>query len=108
MPAKDTYHDEFRNALVKDGWTITHDPFTLAFGGQDVFVDIGAERMIAAEKGLTKIAVEIKSFVGISAIHELEVAVGQFAFYRSLLKRIEPNRKLYLAVPVAIFATTMQ
>jgi XisH protein len=108
MPAKDTFHDEFRNALVKDGWTVTHDPFTLTFGGEDVFVDLGAERMIAAEKGLSKIAVEIKSFVGISAIHELEGAVGQFAFYRSLLKRVDPDRKLYLAVPLGIFVTTMQ
>jgi hypothetical protein len=38
--------------------------------------DIGAERRIAAEKGNTKIAVEIKVFAGPSAVHELEVAVG--------------------------------
>ncbi len=29
MPAKDTYHDALRSALVKDGWTITDDPFRL-------------------------------------------------------------------------------
>ncbi|MCP4345831.1 MAG: hypothetical protein GY795_09930, partial [Desulfobacterales bacterium] len=27
MPARDLYHNNFRNALVKDGWTVTHDPF---------------------------------------------------------------------------------
>ncbi len=26
MPARDIYHDTVRNALEKDGWTITHDP----------------------------------------------------------------------------------
>jgi hypothetical protein len=26
MPAKDTYHNAVENALIKDGWTITHDP----------------------------------------------------------------------------------
>ena len=26
MPAKDIYHDTVKNALIKDGWTITHDP----------------------------------------------------------------------------------
>jgi hypothetical protein len=26
MPAKDTYHDEVKNALIKAGWTITADP----------------------------------------------------------------------------------
>jgi len=24
MPAKDIYHDQVKNALIKDGWTITH------------------------------------------------------------------------------------
>ena len=32
MPAKDTYHDPLRNALIKDGWTITDDPFRLVWG----------------------------------------------------------------------------
>ena len=26
MPARDYYHDVVRNAIKKDGWTITHDP----------------------------------------------------------------------------------
>ena len=39
MPAKDIYHDAARNALLKDGWTITHDPYTLTFGQRNVFVD---------------------------------------------------------------------
>ena len=26
MPVKDIYHDTVKNALIKDGWTITHDP----------------------------------------------------------------------------------
>jgi hypothetical protein len=62
MPAQDIYHDNVKNALIKDGWTITHDPYTLTFGQKDVFVDLGAERIIAAAKGSEKIAVEIKSF----------------------------------------------
>ena len=62
MSAKDLYHNNVRNALVKAGWTITHDPYTMTFGQKDAFVDLGAERMIGAEKGSEKIAVEIKSF----------------------------------------------
>ncbi len=27
MPAQDLYHNIVKNALLKDGWTITHDPF---------------------------------------------------------------------------------
>jgi hypothetical protein len=61
MPATDTYHQVVKNALTKDGWIITHDPYTLAFGQRNVFVDLGAERVLAAEKGQEKIAIEIFS-----------------------------------------------
>ena len=27
--ARDLFHDIVKKALIKDGWTITHDPFTL-------------------------------------------------------------------------------
>lgn len=29
MPALDRYHSQVRNALIKDGWSITDDPLTL-------------------------------------------------------------------------------
>ena len=59
MPARDLYHDAVKNALVKDGWTITHDPFIVEIEGDRLYIDLGAERVIAAEKGTRKIAVEI-------------------------------------------------
>jgi hypothetical protein len=108
MAARDRYHECVRNALVKDGWTITHDPYRIVYGPRDVFVDLGAERLLAAERDAERIAVEIKSFLGASDIHDLEMAVGQYAFYRSLLARFEPGRKLFLAVPEAVFASTLQ
>jgi len=107
MPAKDIYHEQVKNALIKDGWTITHDPYIMTFGQTDVFADLGAERALAAEKGNEKIVVEIKTFQGASAIRDLENAVGQYVFYRSLLARFDPNRKLFLAVPEGIFASTL-
>lgn len=78
MPARDIYHDAVKNALVKDGWTITHDPYTIGFGFKDVFVDLGAEAPLAAERAGERIAVEIKSFRGPSEIHNFENALGQF------------------------------
>jgi hypothetical protein len=108
VPAKDTYHGQVRAALIKDGWTITHDPYTMTFGQKDVFVDLGAERILAAEKGGEKIAVEIKSFQGASDIRDLELAIGQYVFYRSLLARSEPDRKIFLAVPATVYANTFQ
>src|SRR5262249_281931 len=85
MPPPDIYHHVVKNALIKDGWTITHDPYTLTFGQRNVFVDLGAARLVAAERNQEKIAVEIKSFHGASDVRDLEMALGQYVFYRSLL-----------------------
>ena len=29
MAKRDLYHNHVKHALIKDGWTITHDPFPL-------------------------------------------------------------------------------
>lgn len=99
IPARDNIHAAVRNALVKDGWTVTHDPLRLRFEQQDLYVDLGAERLLGAEKGTRKIAVEIKTFLSPSEMADLQQAAGQFALYRLVLERIEPERELYLAVP---------
>jgi hypothetical protein len=102
MPAKDIYHDSVKNALIKDGWTITHDPLKLKWGRKEVYVDLGAERLLAAEKEGQQIAVEVKSFVGASQLHDLEEALGQYVIYHDVLTELEPQRALYLAVPQKI------
>src|SRR5262245_42208535 len=99
MPAREIYHDCVKNALIRDGWTITHDPLRLSWGSKDLYVDLGAERLLAAERAEQKIAVEIKSFVGDSEIDDLEKAIGQYVVYRAVLAEREPHRVLYLAVP---------
>lgn len=100
MPAKNVYHDLVIQALQADGWTITHDPLTLSFGGKDLFVDLGAERLaLGAEKAGQRIAVEVQSFLSPSPIRDLQEAVGQYEIYRALLEEMEPDRRLYLAVP---------
>ncbi len=98
MPAKDIYHDTAKNALMKDGWTITHDPLVLRWGTTDVYVDLGAEQLLAAEKAERRIAVEVKSFVGRSAVEDLEKALGQYILYHDIMAKREPDRTLYLAV----------
>jgi hypothetical protein len=100
MPARDRYREIVRNALQKDGWTITHDPYRLKLARKkNLYIDLGAEQLIGAEKDVHKIAVEIKSFRSASEMKDLEEAVGQFVLYDRLIKRHEPERKLYLAVP---------
>jgi hypothetical protein len=105
MAAKDVFHDLVKTALHKDGWTITDDPLHIRLGGViDMYVDLGAEKVIAAEKAGRKIAVEIKSFLGPSTLAEFHLALGQFMNYRYALEDTEPDRMLYLAVPLDIYA----
>ena len=105
MAARDTFHEAVKQALIKDGWTITHDPFFLPFGGIDMYVDLGAEKIIAAERAGQQIAVEIKSFLGPSLIGDFHTALGQFLNYRTAMETREPDRQLYLAVPFEVYTT---
>lgn len=103
MPARDHLHDHVRRALVNSGWTITHDPLHIRWGTKDMFIDLGAERFLAAEKAGRRIAVEIKSFAGPSIMDALEKALGQFVLYDDVLERVEPERTLYLAVSARVY-----
>lgn len=103
MPARDAHHNAVRNSLIKEGWLITDDPFVIVFKGLRLYADLGAERVIAAERGTHRIVVEVKVFSGLSPVTELEKTVGQYGIYRTALKRTEPERKLYLAVPEDIY-----
>ncbi|EGJ35744.1 MULTISPECIES: element excision factor XisH family protein [Moorena] len=98
MARRDIYHNTVKRALQKDGWTITHDPFPLQIGHKRLSADLGAERLISAEKGIQKIVVEVKSFVGKSDVKDLEQALGQYILYRQVLDEMGVERCLYLAV----------
>lgn len=98
MPAKDIYHDAVKNALIKDQWTITDDPLVLSIGKKDLFIDLGAKKLITAEKDEQKIAVEIKSFIGNSQVNDLENALGQYILYYEVLLAKQDQRVLYLAI----------
>lgn len=104
MSAKDIFHDKVKNALIKDGWKITADPYSLKWdSGETLLIDLAAERVIAAEKNNRKIAVEIKTFIGKSTMYDLHLAVGQFVVYQTALEEKEPDRELFLAVPMETF-----
>ncbi|MBD1813119.1 XisH family protein [Microcoleus vaginatus DQ-U2] len=104
MPAKDIYHNTVRTALEKDGWTITNDPLPLKIGKRTLNVDLGAEKLFAAEKQGRKIAVEVKSFVSASPVNDLEEAVGQYIVYEDILELSEPERIIYLAIRAEVYA----
>lgn len=100
MSARDLFHEPFVRALTKEGWTITHDPLIIPFGKRDLLVDIGAERLVAAERNGERIVVEIKSFISRFAVQDLKEALGQFVLYSDALDD-SPNdadRTLFLAI----------
>jgi hypothetical protein len=98
MSRRDFYHETVKQALIQEGWTITHDPYIFDTDPQ-LSTDLGAERLIAAERETEKIAAEIKSFLTESQVVDLEKAIGQYGLYRRFLQMQEPDRELYLAVP---------
>jgi XisH protein len=78
-------------------------------GGVNLSIDLAAEKLIAAEREGQKIAVEVKSFLErSSAISEFHTALGQFINYRGALRRLQPERVLYLAVPLTTYKTFFQ
>jgi hypothetical protein len=105
--AKDRFHNAVRTALEKEGWTIIADPYEVSVGDVDFEIDLAAD-MLAAERNGEKIAVEIKSFIGRSNVSDFHTALGQFINYQFALEEFEPERKLYLAIPLTIYNSFFQ
>lgn len=106
--AKDLYHEAVKIALQNDGWTITHDPYPLKAKPHKLKIDLGAKRLIAAEKesepqAVEKIAVEVKTFAKDSFIYEFYEVLGQYLTYEMFLAEQEIERTLYLAVSASVY-----
>lgn len=105
MAAKDIYHDAVCKMLTSADWKITHNPLQIRIGDIDLAIDLGAENLIAAEKDREKVAIEIKSFINPSGITDFHAALGQYMNYEQALEEFEPERKLYLAIPLDTYNT---
>lgn len=71
-------------------------------GVKTLFADLGAEKVIGAQKGNERIAVEIKTFQG-SILSNFHEALGQYLDYRDALKEQNDDRKVYLGIPDVIY-----
>jgi len=85
--------------LIKDGWTVTHDPYKLKAEGTTYEVDMGAEKLFAAQKDKQKILVEVKSLLRLSIAHEFHAVLGTFVGYQINLEELNSDRVLYIAIP---------
>jgi hypothetical protein len=108
MSTRDIFHDAVRRGLEKEQWQISSDPLELEWEEVKVKIDLAAERLITAERGEEKIAVEVKSFVSPSPISDFHTALGQFLNYKIMLEVKEPDRQLYLAIPLETYETFFQ
>lgn len=108
MARKDIYHETVMKALEKEDWKITDNPFQIYVGKKRLSMDLGAERLISAEKGTRKIVVEIKSFVSRSDVKDLQQALGQYVMYHQVLVSQNIDRELYLAIPHRVYESLFQ
>lgn len=103
MPAKDLYHNQVRNALIKEGWRITRDSYQIKFKEIKLYADLAAESMFSAQKEQQQIIVEVKSFLGSSRIRDFESAIGQYILYRLYLSEVFPEATVYLAITREVY-----
>jgi XisH protein len=103
MAAKDRFHESVKQSLLQDGWIVTDDPLLLRYGPTNLKVDLGAEKIIGAQKGIEQIAVEIKSFLDPSTVTDFHAAIGQYLHYQLGFRYNQWERKLYLAVPSDVY-----
>jgi hypothetical protein len=71
-------------------------------------IDLGAEKLLAAEKGLEKIVVEVKSFLNESLTTDFHIALGQYLNYKTGLRKINEDRILFLALPKEAYNDIMK
>ncbi|CAD5927317.1 fdxN element excision controlling factor XisH-like protein [Planktothrix agardhii CCAP 1459/11A] len=109
MPAKDIYHEAVKNALIKDGWTITADPYPLEYEDVELYPDLAVEKFISEEQKQRKIIIEIKSFISSSLMKDFELALGQYILYRDLIQLAQDEyQEIYLAIKDEIYDTFFQ
>ncbi|WP_373511690.1 element excision factor XisH family protein [Persicitalea sp.] len=101
--AKDLFHEAVKVALQKEGWEITDDPYVVEAFSTNYNVDLGAERLIGARREKELIAVEVKSFIGPSLLYDFHLALGQYLNYSRGIRKKEPRRTLFLAVPESAY-----
>jgi hypothetical protein len=105
---KDVFHDVVKKALQKEGWQITQEPLILDVADQEFSINLGVEKPSNVSQGTRKIAVSVKSFVRSTSLLKYQLALVKFLNDREILKRLEGDRSLYLAVPMQNYRRFLQ
>jgi hypothetical protein len=98
LPAKDSYHDTVKHALLKDGWTIDAEQVTFILANRQCIIDIQASKSAQGEIVL----VEVKGFER-SPVEQLAIAICKLQIYRFVLSELGQDIPLWLAVPLLAY-----
>lgn len=101
------HYSTVKDALIKDGWTMT-DHWLRLQRGKELYIDLSGEQFLTAQKENRKIAVVVKDFNGYSDIVDLQNALGQYFLYRNIFEETAPDLTLYLAVHEETFMTVFE
>jgi hypothetical protein len=97
-----------KNALIKDGWRITADPYRILYKDATLEADMKADKLIVATRDNRSIVIEVKSFLRPSFIHEFLAACGQYQAYVFLLQEIQQPETVYMAVSAEVYQDEFQ
>jgi hypothetical protein len=110
MPAIDQCEPAVIRALQKAGWIVTHQPYSIHIvepgRSNYVYADL---RLRHSRNSRTIIVTEVKCFADKRQLmDDLYESIGQYATYRSALALENLQLPLYLAIPLAVYATFFQ
>lgn len=103
MARRDIIHDAVKNALIKDEWEITADPYRIIYKDATLEADMKADKLLVASRENLSIIIEVKSFLRRSFIHEFLAACGQYQAYRFLLQEKGQTEQVYMAVSHEVY-----
>jgi len=103
MARRDFIHEAVKNALIKDEWHITADPYRIVYKDATLEADMKADKLLVASRENLSIIVEVKSFLQRSFIHEFLAACGQYQAYRFLLQDKGETEEVYMAVSHEVY-----
>jgi len=103
MARRDVIHDAVKEALIKDGWRITADPYRIVYKDATLEADMRADKLIAATRENHSIIIEVKSFLQRSFIHEFLAACGQYQADSFLLQEKGQTEAVYMAVSDVVY-----
>ena len=107
MPNIDRHHPIVRRALIKAGWMIVREQFSIAVGTpQEITRRLYIDLQVQSPSGRI-VLIEVKGLEQ-SPVHELMELIGQYLVYRAALNALGDMTHLYVAIPASAYHTIVE